>query len=302
LKLNVKLGGVNCVPGPKVPTALSDPRNPTIIMGADVMHPAPGSDTPSFSALVGSVDSCAVKYIPRTSVQLPRQEIISDLHTMAKEILTSHLQFKIRMEKKSVEAAKPKRLLFFRDGVSEGQFGQVMEQEVEVLKKVCVELGIAPKITFLIVGKRHHYRFFPKNPDARQEADKSGNCPAGTVVDKGITHPLLFDFYIQSHGGLLGTSRSAHYSVLYDDNNFIPDELQGLCYLLCYIYARATRSVSIPAPVYYADIVCSRAKNHYTPDTDLSDAGSNVGDSTVQRYMDAFQPLHATHLTKMYFM
>jgi eukaryotic translation initiation factor 2C len=37
-------------------------------------------------------------------------------------------------EKKPPSAAKPKRLLFFRDGVSEGQFGQVMEQEVAVLQ------------------------------------------------------------------------------------------------------------------------------------------------------------------------
>jgi hypothetical protein len=51
-----------------------------------------------------------------------------------------------------------------------------------------------------------------------------------------------------------------------------------------------------------ADIVCSRAKIHYTPDVDLSDAGSNVGEDTLQRYIDAYQPLHAQHLTKMHFM
>ncbi|KAJ3829936.1 argonaute-like protein [Lentinula raphanica] len=216
LKLNSKLGGVNVVPAAGVSAQLSDPQNPTIIMGADVTHPAPGLDTPSYSALVGSVDSRGVKYIPRTSVQASRQEIIADLETMSKEILKSYMEYQIRIEEKPAQASKPKRLLFFRDGVSEGYFGEVMEQEVKILKKVCQELKIAPRITFIVVGKRHHYRFFPEHPEARGEADRSGNCIAGTVVDRGITHPLEYDFYLQSHGGLLGTSRSAHYSVLYD--------------------------------------------------------------------------------------
>jgi len=101
----------------------------------------------------------------------------------------------------------------------------------------CKELGIKPTITVIIVGKRHHIRFFPEHPN---DADRSGNCPAGTVVDREIAHPTEFDFYLQvrcflityrrqashnlfalkSHGGLLGTSRPAHYNVLYDENNF----------------------------------------------------------------------------------
>ena len=38
--------------------------------------------------------------------------------------------------------------------------------------------------------------------------------------------------------------------MLYDENSFTPDSLQALSYALCHVYARATRSVSIPAPVY----------------------------------------------------
>ncbi|KAF7295782.1 Argonaute-like protein [Mycena chlorophos] len=52
--------------------------------------------------------------------------------------------------------------------------------------------------------------FFPTKP---QEADKSGNAVAGTVVDTHITHPFINDFYLLSHAGILGTSRPAHYSV-----------------------------------------------------------------------------------------
>lgn len=80
--------------------------------------------------------------------------------------------------------------------------------------------------------------------------DNSGNCRAGTVVDREISHPMEFDYYLQSHAGLLGTSRPAHYSVLLDENKISPDQVQQLSFALCHVYARSTRSVSIPAPVY----------------------------------------------------
>lgn len=39
-----------------------------------------------------------------------------------------------------------------------------------------------------------------------RDADRSGNCRAGTVVDRDVAHPTEFDFYLQAHGGLLGKS------------------------------------------------------------------------------------------------
>src|SRR6201996_4876151 len=46
-----------------------------------------------------------------------------------------------------------------------------------------------------------HSRFFPQS---ERDGDRSGNCRAGTVVDREVAHPTEFDFYLQSHGGLLG--------------------------------------------------------------------------------------------------
>lgn len=61
---------------------------------------------------------------------------------------------------------------------------------------------------------------------------------------------------------LQGTSRPSHYHVLWDDNHFDSDELQCLTYQLCHTYVRCTRSVSIPAPAYYAHLVAFRARYH----------------------------------------
>src|SRR6266542_1499764 len=82
-----------------------------------------------------------------------------------------------------------------------------------------LEPGYSPTITFVMVQKRHHARFFPVD---NRNSDRTGNCPPGTLVETGVVHPIEFDFYLQSHAGLQGTCRPTHYHVLYDENEFSP--------------------------------------------------------------------------------
>ena len=88
LKLNAKLGGTNAILAPGSTSFLNDPAHPTLILGADVVHPAPGpTGKPSFAAVVGSVDSNGAKYVAATQIQEARKEIIEDLETM---VMVSH--------------------------------------------------------------------------------------------------------------------------------------------------------------------------------------------------------------------
>jgi eukaryotic translation initiation factor 2C len=137
-----------------------------------------------------------------------------------------------------------------RDGVSEGQFSQVLLSEMDAIRKACasIEEGYLPPVTFVVVQKRHHTRLFPEDHHARDQMDRSRNILPGTVVDTKICHPSEFDFYLCSHSGIQGTSHPTHYYVLFDENNFSADALQTLTYHLCYTYARCTRSVSIGKP------------------------------------------------------
>ncbi|KAL5508298.1 hypothetical protein ACEPAH_5917 [Sanghuangporus vaninii] len=325
LKINVKLGGINSIPDPASVQYLTDDANPTIVMGADVVHPAPGSKGhPSYTAVVGNVDSTAAYYLASSPrVQTSRQEMIEDLEEMAFHVLSLYVSYR---KKEGKAKSNPKRIIFYRDGVSEGQFQQVLEFEVPKLRgkinqsnvlfcaltdcaafayaAACQRLGIdpLPNLTVVVVGKRHHVRFFPLSP---QDGDrKTGNCPPGTVVDTDVTHPTEFDFYLQSHGGLLGTSRPAHYSVLLDENNLTPDGIQQLSYALCHVYARSTRSVSIPAPVYYADIVCARAKNHFDPkfkEESETHTSEETAVRSLEEYKEHFKSLHKGAQDKMYF-
>ncbi|KAF8145988.1 argonaute-like protein [Mycena galopus ATCC 62051] len=310
LKINVKLGGINVITDPTQVTILSDPRNPTVVMGADslliaryyiifTLHSlsAGTHGRPSYAAVVSSVDSNAAKYVAVQRVQQSRQELITDLKEMTTYTLGKYMSYREAVEKVPLALKAPKRLIFYRDGVSEGQFQQVLDQELPLIKAACQELKINPKITLCVVGKRHHVRLFPVRD---QDADRSGNCPAGTVIDRDIGHPTEFDFYLQSHGGLLGTSRPGHYS----ENGLTADTMQALSFALCHVYAASTRSVSIPAPVYYADTVCTRAKIHFDPEKaagDFSESGATDISEDLEAYKRSFMALHANQTGRMYF-
>lgn len=62
------------------------------------------------------MDAHPSRYCATVRIQKPRQEIIQDLASMVRELL---IQFY-----KSTRY-KPTRIIFYRDGVSEGQFRQV---------------------------------------------------------------------------------------------------------------------------------------------------------------------------------
>ncbi|KAK9690038.1 hypothetical protein RND81_09G100100 [Saponaria officinalis] len=275
LKINVKAGGSNSVlldaVARRIPR-LSD--CPTIIFGADVTHASPGEDSSaSIAAVVASMDWPDVtKYKGLVSAQGHREEIIQDLYKerdgknygMIRELLISFYRS---------TGQKPKRIIFYRDGVSEGQFAHVLLHEMDAIRKACATLepGYLPPVTFVVVQKRHHTRLFPVDKNL---TDRSTNIMPGTVVDTKICHPSEFDFYLCSHAGIQGTSRPTHYHVLLDENNFTADLLQLLTNSLCYTYARCTRSVSVVPPAYYAHLAAFRAR-YYMEGRTASESGSS---------------------------
>lgn len=153
----------------------------------------------------------------------------------------------------------PKRIIMFRDGVGESQFEEIMRRELIAIKKACtaIQKGYAPQITFIILQKRNRCRLFPANA---ADADKNGNLLAGTIVDTRICHPQHHDFYLCSHAGLKGTSKATHYHIAYDEAGLSADDLQDLTFKLCHVYQRCARSVSIPAPAYYAHLAAYRGR------------------------------------------
>jgi eukaryotic translation initiation factor 2C len=130
-------------------------------------------------------------------------------------------------------------IIFYRDGVGEGQLQELLDTEVKALKdaarRAAAELtsihSYKPYITFAVVKKRHHTRLFrricdkkyaknPPNTSAALSGCRDLNVAPGTVVDDKIVHPRDFDFFLCSHSGEKGTSRPTHYHVIFDSTEF----------------------------------------------------------------------------------
>lgn len=266
LKINLKLGGINTVIGDVSPNEVPYLDEETFIVGADVSHSGRNEMKPSIAAVVGSLNPATGRYYSNVRIMPARQEMIVPMDEMIRELLKAHFK---------TSSIKPKRIIVYRDGVSDGQFAQVIETELQGIHRACRQLeeNYKPSITFVVTKKRHHSRFFCKNQ--RDSVGRAGNIPPGTVIDNGIVSAQKHEFYLCSHLGIQGTSRPTHYVVLHDDNHISADHLQQLTYALCHLFTRCTTVVSLPAPTYYAHLLAYRFRQI------LNVWGGSDGNSTI---------------------
>ncbi|KAJ6510612.1 argonaute-like protein [Mycena sanguinolenta] len=283
LKVNTKLGGINHLLDSNAMKWLT--KQKTMMVGIDVTHPGPGSreGAPSIAAVVASVDDNFVQFPASMRIQKPdpnreSKEMLSELRDMLVERLLLY-------EKKN--KVLPERIIVFRDGVSEGQFDIVLREEkaqiLEAFQKLSGPEPYRPVFSIVICGKRHHARFYPTHSNF---ADVKGNTRPGTVVDKGVTAVFDFDFYLQAHAGLQGTVKPTHYTVVYDELNFTADELQQGSNDFSYLYARATKAVSLIPAAYYADLACERGRyylNDFMVDEKATSSGKGKFDREEER-------------------
>nr|CAB3454270.1 unnamed protein product [Digitaria exilis] len=252
IKINSKAGGRNSVFDDTQKSLPVVSNKPTIIFGAHVTRPSAVAD-PSIAAVVASQDWHEVsKYNGVVRAQGHRKEIITDLEDIVKELLHA-------FEKESNR--RPQQLIFYRYGVCESQFKQVLEIEIPEIEKAWKVLydNEKPQITFIVLQKRHSLSLFPNTNKYKHHVAKKQNVMPGTVVDSQICHPAEFDFFLCSNPEVRGPIHPVQYLVLRDDNNFTADELQVLTNNLCYTYASCTQVVSIAPPAYYAHRLAHRA-------------------------------------------
>ncbi|TFK71981.1 Piwi-domain-containing protein, partial [Pluteus cervinus] len=279
LKVNIKLGGVNHILTAGATNWLT--AKPTMLVGIDVTHRSPGSreGTPSVAAVVASYDDDFVQFPASIKLQTTGEgerpkEMVDHLEEMLKE--------RLALYKKKNEGKLPERIIIFRDGVSEGQFNAVLEEELKDIRKAFATFNKGedrydPALTVIICGKRHHAKMWPTNSD---EATKNGNTRPGSVIDKGITAVYDFDFYLQAHAPIQGHAKGTHYTVVYDSARFTADDIQNGTHNFSYLYARATKAVSLVPPAYYADLACERARM-YLHNFFVDDGASTSGDSVA---------------------
>ncbi|KAL8829584.1 MAG: hypothetical protein Q9191_001935 [Dirinaria sp. TL-2023a] len=252
LKVNLKFGGVNQSLNGDDLGVLKDGK--TMVIGYDVTHPSPTAqkNTPSIAGLVASIDGKYAQWAPSIRLQLKARE------EMVKEPLSDMVMERLAYWQERNKSL-PSKILVYRDGVSEGQYSQVLTFELPSIKAACqsqYQNEPLPKISILIVGKRHHTRMFTQDASGGLQ----GNPVPGTVLDQGITMEKGYNFFLQPHKPLKGTARPIHYVVVHDEIELGVDELQKTTHNLSYMYGRATKAVSVCPPAYFADLLCDRAR------------------------------------------
>ena len=290
MKLNLRLGNINH----SVENAFGflqgkDSKIDTLILGADLIHPKQGNtdDTPAIAALAGSFEETLGKFLGSARRQTNTVEYIVEqgkMYSMACE--------RIKKWTQTHNGNPPRRILYYRDGVSEDQYKDVRRNEIPQIKRAWQKVGGRkgdPLVTAVIVTKRHHTRFYP-HPNATfgngQMTKFTKNCTPGTVVDSQITSPYYFDFYLQSHDTLQGSAKPTHYSVLENDMGFRAEQLQDLTYALCCTFAHSTSAVSYVSPAYYADKLCERAALYMKPFYDGEQFTKNMKPADRKEAMD----------------
>ena len=188
LKVNIKNDGINHVLKNDQLGFISEGE--TMVVGIDVTHPSPGSGpvAPSVAAMVASSDKHLAQWPAEIRINPARQEQVEMLRPM----LRSHLIYW-----KEKHGSFPEKLLIYRDGVSEGQYQMVLDEELPQLRAAC-ELAYGdqrpPRITLIVVGKRHHTRFYRSKITGeiiRTNEGKDGNPPFGTVSTYLSISPLV---------------------------------------------------------------------------------------------------------------
>lgn len=190
----------------------------------------------------------------------------------------------------------PRKLIIYRDGVSESQFAMVREQEVPAIEAAITDLYEdlyghndvpRPKVLVLCTIKRHHTRFFPVENSPVSVRDDNGNPQPGCLVDSVVTLPNYPNFYLQSHAAIVGTARPTYYVVLHDSGQMPIGDIQRMTFILCYLFGRSVSSVGLVPAAYYADLVCNRARCYFRRTYLPFHAGDFTGHpSSVQPHRD----------------
>ena len=195
------------------------------------------------------MDAGVSQYAAYISTQAGGEEMVAALETGVKSLLTNYQKRNRKL---------PSRVIIYRDGVSDGQFEQVIHDELALVKKA---LPVTTKVAIIVCQKRHHTKLYGMT----SPGNYVNVCP-GILVDgmgdpsKSICSPQYLEFYISSAVAIQGTVKPCKYTLIYDEIGMLLAEAELLSYWLCYTYCRCNRSVSYPTPAYYAHWAAKRAR------------------------------------------
>lgn len=231
IQINAKLLGA--------PWMIEIPMAGLMTVGFDVCHSARDS-LKSYGALVATMDlRQSTSYFSAVTEHLKGQELSNDIVLNMNKALKKY---------RETHGALPERILFFRDGVGDGQLQQVVDNEITSLKikldQIYESAGIERgcRLAFIVVSKRINTRFFMNGQ----------NPPPGLVVDDVVTLPERYDFFLVSQSVRQGTVSPTSYNIIHDTMGFDANKLQILAYKMTHMYYNWSGTCRVPAVCQYA--------------------------------------------------
>ena len=146
----------------------------------------------------------------------------------------------------------PKSVIIYRQGGNERQTEKIMKFELPKIIKSFEEYkeNYKPKLSIFGVNKKTDLKFF-------ERAGREGyrNIPTGTVIDKDVISPDLFEFYLQCPEVDRGTGSPVHFLCLYNNNEDLTiNDFEEITYRQSYYYWNWSGPIRIPAALKYAEV------------------------------------------------
>ncbi|PIC15741.1 hypothetical protein B9Z55_022601 [Caenorhabditis nigoni] len=238
---------------------LVNPAEPTLLLGVDVSHPSSrdlmGEDPVkrlSVATIVGNIDLDCTEYRASSKIQDVGEERIVRFDDEILERIGNFVQF---------TGKRPEHIVIYRDGLSEGDFQRTLYEEKKSVENVCLRIapGYNPTLTYIVVTKRHHTRFF-LNYKEEGLPEQGFNVRPGTLVEDTVTTRDFYDFFLATQVGQIGLARPTHYYVLWDSWKVPATFWPTITHALTYLFCRSTNTVNLPSPLLYAHLAAKRAK------------------------------------------
>jgi aubergine-like protein len=150
--------------------------------------------------LVATLDDDFSQFFSRIIIT-KREELHHGLKGVVQQALDAYFkaQYKINQKK----ASYPENIIFYREGLGEGQQLAITEQEVTAIREGfrLVDPNYDPKLAYIFINKKINQRFFTDASAVQHERGGKGhqtglsNPPSGTVVYDHITSHK-FDFFL----------------------------------------------------------------------------------------------------------
>ena len=216
-------------------------ERPTLIVGVGIVHGM-------FKSVVAAsvcLDKGCMRLSHSCFIQ-KKSDCISDL------IMTDIMKVAID-DYENDNKCFPERILFLRDGISDGNFRQA-GIEIEAIRKALADRlpGRSIPITFVVCqSQQQGFKMVPESiPDRGRPMT---NVRSGTSLQCGDS-----SFYLIAQGGLKGTSKPVKHIVIINENESPVDgigltllNLENLANQMCYKYPTATKAVrEVPAIKY----------------------------------------------------